>query len=360
MSNILVTGAAGFIGSNYVFNHIETKPDDTIIVLDALTYASTIETIKCLIDSNKIIFVHGNILDESLVNSLIEKYSIDTIVHFAAESHVDRSIEGPDTFIKTNIDGTHNLLKASRKYFIKDGKCNGHFHHISTDEVYGTLSLSDPAFKESNPYRPNSPYSASKAASDCLVRAYVHTYGLNATVTNCSNNYGPRQFPEKLIPLCITNLLDGKEVPVYGDGKQIRDWLFVMDHARAIDLALDKNVHEGTWNIGGRAELTNLQVIDTICQKLDELFKKDLNLAKRFSNAAPAKGKSCKDMIVHVQDRPGHDRRYAIDPTHAEHDLGFKPSLDFAKGIELTILWYIDNESWWRPLKDRVKDFTNR
>lgn len=360
MSNLLVTGAAGFIGSNYVFYHRDLRPDDTIVVLDALTYASTIETIKPLIGTKNFYFEHGDILDELKVNSIMELYKIDTIVHFAAESHVDRSIAGPDAFIKTNVEGTHNLLKAARKYFIKDNVCTGHFHHISTDEVYGTLAPEDPAFKESNPFRPNSPYSASKAASDCLVRAYVHTYGLNATVTNCSNNYGPRQFPEKLIPLCITNLLDGLNVPVYGDGRQIRDWLFVEDHARAIDLAIDSRAHEGTWNIGGRAELTNLEVIHTICDRLDDMLKSDSALVERFAKSAIACGKSSRDLIVHVTDRPGHDRRYAIDPTFANDDLKFKPSLDFARGIELTIRWYIDNENWWRPLKNRLMDFSSR
>ena len=360
MANLLVTGGAGFIGSNYVFYHLKNFPEDNVVVLDALTYAGCRETLDPLNDNPHFTFVKGDILDEGLVVSLIEKYKIDVIVHFAAESHVDRSISGPDAFIKTNIEGTYCLLKAAYKMWVKDGVCHGHFHHISTDEVFGTLSLTDPPFSEENPYRPNSPYSASKASSDCLVRAFVHTYGLKATITNCSNNYGPRQFPEKLIPLVITNLLTGMEVPVYGDGKQIRDWLFVDDHCRAIDAAILSGQSDKTWNIGGRAELTNLEVVNTVCECIDEEFKEDSSLKDRYPSAYPAKGMSCKKAIVHVTDRPGHDRRYAIDPRKAEAELNFKPSLTFKEGIKLTLLWYLNNDKWWRELKKRTKDFSVR
>ena len=360
MANVLVTGGAGFIGSNYVFYHLQHATADNVVVLDALTYAGCRATLDPLNEDPRFTFVKGDILDEDLVVSLIEKHKIDVIVHFAAESHVDRSISGPDAFIKTNIEGTYSLLKAAAKMWIKDGKCYGHFHHISTDEVFGTLELTDPPFAEDNPYRPNSPYSASKASSDCLVRAFVHTYGLKATITNCSNNYGPRQFPEKLIPLVISNLLCGKEVPVYGDGKQIRDWLYVEDHCRAIDAAIESGKNDQTWNIGGRAELTNLEVVNTVCACIDEIFNLDKSLKERFPFAYPSQGKSCVEAIVHVTDRPGHDRRYAINPQKAEKELGFKPSLTFKEGIRQTLIWYLANDSWWQELKKRTQDFTKR
>lgn len=360
MANILVTGGAGFIGANYVFYHMKHHSEDLIVVYDALTYASNLKSLDSLQGNVNFCFVKGNILDYDLLVETMQKHKIDTIVHFAAESHVDRSIKTPDAFIKTNIEGTYNLLKAAYALWVRDGVCHGHFHHISTDEVFGTLSLEDNAFNENTPYKPNSPYSASKAASDHLVRAFVHTYNLEATITNCSNNYGPYQFPEKLIPLAITNLLDGKKVPIYGDGKQIRDWLYVEDHARAIDLVLQAKLNDKTFNIGGRAEKTNLEVVLAICESIDSLFAQNAAYKEQYPQAPCANGKSCSEFIYHVQDRPGHDRRYAIDPSLSEKELGFKPSLDFKKGILTTVKWYLDNESWWRDLKARTIDFSSR
>lgn len=360
MANILVTGGAGFIGTNYVFYHMQHYPEDKVVVYDALTYASCLASLEPLQSNKNFIFVKGDILDSELVKETMINHQVDTIVHFAAESHVDRSIIGPDAFIKTNIEGTYSLLKVAKELWIKDGVCHGHFHHISTDEVFGTLSLNDPPFSETTPYRPNSPYSASKASSDLLVRAFVHTYGLHASITNCSNNYGPYQFPEKLIPLAVTNLLEGKKVPIYGDGKQIRDWLFVEDHARAIDMIIDKNITDKTYNIGGRAEKTNLEVLATICKVMDEIFAENSKYQTIYPNAPYAKGQSASEFLYHVTDRPGHDRRYAINPELAERELGFKPSLNFEEGIKKTILWYMDNKNWWCPLKERLLDFTTR
>lgn len=357
MASLLVTGGAGFIGSNFVYHHHAVKPSDTIVVLDALTYAGCRETLDAVVDDKSVIFVKGSILDADLVRELMERYSIDTVVHFAAESHVDRSIVGPDAFIKTNIEGTYTLLKAARERFTEK-KLGGHFHHISTDEVFGTLSPDDHPFTEENPYRPNSPYAASKASSDCLVRAFVHTYGLEATVTNCSNNYGPRQFPEKLMPLAITNLLDGKSVPIYGDGAQIRDWLYVEDHCRAIEMCLERGESGRTYNIGGRAEKTNLEVVRTLCRAVDAAFAADPSLKERYPDCPAARGVSTLESLVHVQDRPGHDRRYAIDPSFAEGALGFKPAQSFESGMADTVHWYLENEAWWRMLKGRRIDFT--
>ncbi len=357
MARLMVTGGAGFIGSNNVFHHLAASSDE-VVVYDALTYAGCRETLDPLKDNPRLHFVHADILDRAAIDRTIEEYGIDTIVHFAAESHVDRSIAAPDAFIRTNIGGTFNLLEAARKYFIQRG--SGHFHHVSTDEVYGTLAPEDPAFTEDTPYRPNSPYAASKAGSDHLVRAYVKTYGLEATLPNCSNNYGPRPFPEKLIPFAISVLLDGGKVPVYGDGKQVRDWLYVEDHCRAIDLAIASGIRGGCWNIGGRTELNNLTVIRTICDELDAAFNRDESLAERFPKAPPVQGKSCRDFIEHVTDRPGHDRRYAINPTRAERELGFAPAYNFADGIRSTVAWYLDHEQWWRALQGRIIDFRRR
>lgn len=350
MSNILVTGGAGFIGSNYVYYHIKNNPNDKIIVLDSLTYAGCKDFLSELKDNNNFTFIQGDITDKKLLRYIFNDFNILKVINFAAETHVDNSIKNPEIFIKTNIEGTLALLLVAKEFWIKDQICYGHFHHISTDEVYGTLGLDDLSFTENNQYKPNSPYSASKAAADHLVRAFVKTYGLNATITNCSNNYGPRQFPEKLIPLTITSLLLGKNIPIYGDGKQIRDWLFVDDHAKAIDLILNSNFKEGHWNIGGKNELTNIVVVKTICDLLDLLFKNNIDLKNKFPKCPPALGQSCHSKITFVADRPGHDRRYSIDPSLAEKELGFRPSTEFNDGILITINWYLENYEWWSKL----------
>ncbi len=354
MPKLLVTGGAGFIGTNFVYYWVSQYPQDTVCVLDALTYAGNIESLAPLIKDNRIQFVEGNICDQALVEKLLRELQIDTIVHFAAESHVDRSISGPDAFVETNVIGTHALLKAARQVWLLEGRCPQHrFHHISTDEVFGSLEAHDPAFSENNQYQPNSPYSASKAASDHLVRAYHHTFGLQVTTSNCSNNYGPYHFPEKLIPLCITNLLDGKTLPIYGDGKNIRDWLFVDDHCRGIDLILKNGRVGETYNIGGVNEWDNLALVKVLCQKMDAAFGTDTSLASRFPACPAAQGIACETRIQFVTDRAGHDRRYAICADKIGQELGYQPSLDFEEGLTRTIAWYLQNEHWWRPLLER-------
>ncbi|WP_018277494.1 dTDP-glucose 4,6-dehydratase [Teredinibacter turnerae] len=349
---LLVTGGAGFIGANFVHYWLETYPADRVIVLDALTYAGNPANLTAVESVENFRFVKGDILDQPLVEQLLRDNNVDTLVHFAAESHVDRSITGPDAFIETNIVGTHTLLKAAKKVWLDEGKCKeGHrFHHISTDEVYGTLGPNDPAFSETTPYAPNSPYSASKAASDHLVRSYLHTYGLEVTTSNCSNNYGPFHFPEKLIPLIITNILRDRKLPVYGDGKQIRDWLYVTDHARGIDLVLRKGVVGESYNIGGINEWANIDIVHLVCKLMNERFAASSALAERFPNARSAIAGNAADLIEFVTDRPGHDRRYAIDPTKANAELGYKPQESFDTGIAKTIDWYLDNQEWWSPL----------
>ena len=350
MKNLLITGGAGFIGSNFVHYWIN-RHDDQVTVLDALTYAGNRKSIEEHEDREDFSFVHGDICDEKLVNEIIDAGNIDTVIHFAAESHVDRSIHGPDPFINTNIVGTHCLLKAARDCWSRKGMLStGRFHHVSTDEVYGSLEPEEAAFEESRAYDPRSPYSASKAASDHLMRAYHHTYGLNITISNCSNNYGPYHFPEKLIPLAILNLLFGKSIPVYGDGANIRDWLYVEDHCRAIELILRDGKSGQTYNIGGRAEMTNMQVVELICRTVDDLFNDNPALKTRFPQSPPARGESSTSMITFVKDRPGHDRRYAMNIDKISSELGFLPGENFSSGIRKTVLWYIDNEQWWSPI----------
>ena len=351
MANLLVTGGAGFIGSNYVRQRRAERPDDVIVVLDALTYAGNRESLAGVPD---ITFVEGDIGDRELVDRLLADHQLDTIVHFAAESHVDRSISGPEAFVQTNVVGTHVLLQAARVAWLSGAKKPHRFHHVSTDEVYGTLEHDDPAFTEETPYRPNSPYSASKAGSDHLVRAYHHTYGLETTISNCSNNYGPYQFPEKLIPLFTLNALAGRPLPVYGDGMNVRDWLHVEDHCHGISLVVDKGRPGEVYNIGGGQELPNLRVIEDICRGVDAAFAADGSLAARFPEAAAARGAATRDLISYVTDRPGHDRRYAIDETKIRSELGYAAQRDFSTGFAETLAWLLGNEGWWRPLLDHA------
>ncbi|WP_444924266.1 dTDP-glucose 4,6-dehydratase [Microbulbifer sp. DLAB2-AF] len=350
MSNLLVTGGAGFIGANFIHYWMSTYPQDKVVVLDALTYAGNKANLESVAENANFYFCQGNICDTHLVETLLKENRIDTLVHFAAESHVDRSISGPDAFIETNIIGTHSLLKAAKKVWLDEGinKDNHRFHHVSTDEVYGTLGPEDPAFSETTPYAPNSPYSASKAASDHLVRAYHHTYGLKVTTSNCSNNYGPYHFPEKLIPLIITNILQNKPLPVYGDGQQIRDWLYVEDHAIGIDLVIKKGCLGECYNLGGINEWKNIDIVKLICNSINEEFIKDTKLADRFPQAKMAQQGRCGDLIKFVTDRAGHDRRYAIDPSKSLENLGYKPKFSFESGINKTIKWFLTNENWWK------------
>jgi dTDP-glucose 4,6-dehydratase len=353
MKKLLVTGAAGFIGSNFVHYWREQYPDDHIVVLDALTYAGNKNNLTALLGQPGFEFVQGSITDQQLVASLLKEKAIDTIVHFAAESHVDRSITGPGAFIDTNINGTYCLLQAAREYWLADGDAKPHhFHHVSTDEVYGTLAADDPAFSESTPYAPNSPYAASKAASDHLVRAYHHTYGMNVTTSNCSNNYGPYHFPEKLIPLCLLNILAGKPLPIYGNGKQIRDWLYVDDHSRGIDLIISRGRSGETYNIGGNNEWANIDVVKLLCKLVNDSFAADATLAQRFPDSPCANGESAETLITFVADRPGHDVRYAIDATKITGEIGYQPKEDFDSGLRKTVDWYLNNEAWWRAIQD--------
>jgi dTDP-glucose 4,6-dehydratase len=358
MAKLLVTGGAGFIGANFVRHWREARPQDLVVVVDALTYAGNAANLAGI----EIEFERGDIRDTALVKSLIGTHEIDTIVHFAAESHVDRSIDGPDAFIDTNVVGTHSLLKAAKAMWLDTGSGRPHrFHHISTDEVYGSLGPDSPAFAETTPYAPNSPYSASKAASDHLVRAYHHTFGLQTSTTNCSNNYGPYQFPEKLIPLFLINCLTGKPLPIYGDGMNVRDWLHVEDHVAGIALVLDRGRVGETYNIGGGEELPNLAVIDAICTGVDRAFAADPGLAARFPAAPAAAGLPSASLKTFVGDRPGHDRRYAIDERKIRSELGYVPAWSFEQGLAETVAWYLANESWWRGVMDgSYRDWVNR
>ena len=374
MRTLLVTGGAGFIGANFVHYWMKQYINDKVIVLDALTYAGNLTNLDAVKDHPNFTFVHGDILNTELVEELLHHHTVDTLVHFAAESHVDRSISGPDAFLETNILGTHSLLKAAKKVWLdedllneKEGSGKEHrFHHVSTDEVYGTLSLDDPAFSEATAYAPNSPYAASKAASDHLVRAYHETYGLKTTISNCSNNYGPFHFPEKLIPLVIINILHNKALPIYGDGKQIRDWLYVEDHARGIELVLNKGRIGENYNIGGNNEWQNIDIVNLVCELMDEAFAENaetlkrlnavtaqaVTLKQRFPTALNAIAGHSKALIEHVKDRLGHDRRYAIDATKTRNELGYEPQESFETGIRKTVQWYLNNEAWWQAVMD--------
>jgi dTDP-glucose 4,6-dehydratase len=344
MKNILVTGGAGFIGSNFCHYWAEKYPEDKLIILDMLTYAGHRENIAALESSEKFLFVQGDIGDQALVETIFENHQVNRVVHFAAESHVDRSILGPDAFLQTNIMGTHTLLKVAKRFWIDAGVESHHFHHVSTDEVYGSLSESAPAFTESTPFAPNSPYSASKAASDHLVRAYHHTYGLKVTTSNCSNNYGPYQDNEKLIPLIIQNILQGKSLPIYGDGKNIRDWLYVEDHCRAIDLILQKGRVGEVYNVGGENEWRNIDIVNLICSLVDKALGENPQLLTQIPDTPCAKGGEAKSLITFVKDRPGHDRRYAINPAKCHSELGYRPVESFETGIVKTINWVLHNQ----------------
>jgi dTDP-glucose 4,6-dehydratase len=332
MQNILVTGGAGFIGANFVRYLLKAEPQAKIVNLDLLTYAGSLENLKDLPDPDRHVFVQGDICEAELVASLFREHQIDTVIHFAAESHVDRSILGPAPFVRTNVMGTFTLLETAKQAWAESGGMSGRrFHHVSTDEVFGSLSPTDPAFSETTPYDPRSPYSASKASSDHMVRAYFHTYGLPVTITNCSNNYGPFQFPEKLIPLMVLNAVRGKPLPIYGDGKQIRDWLYVEDHCEAIYCVAKDGKPGETYNVGGGNQPYNIDLVTEICAVLDELQP----------DSAPHVA-----LMTHVTDRPGHDRRYAMDITKIRRELGWTPRHDIESGLRETVQWYLKNTDW--------------
>jgi dTDP-glucose 4,6-dehydratase len=336
--NILVTGGAGFIGSNFIRYIQKESPNTIIFNLDLLTYAGSLENLKNLPKPENHHFIKGDICNQDLVENLLRENKIETIVHFAAESHVDRSLEGPSAFVQTNILGTFSLLEAARKVWIEENKMDNsqiHFHHISTDEVYGTLAPDDPAFHETTPYAPNSPYAASKASSDHLVRSYYHSFGLPITISNCSNNYGPYQFPEKLIPLMILNAITGRPLPIYGDGMQIRDWLYVEDHCEAIWKIIQEGKVGESYNIGGENQPPNLEIVKTICKILDE---KDLP------------HKPHEDLITYVKDRPGHDRRYAMNIEKIYRELDWQPKYDLEEGLKKTVEWYLENTDWLQAI----------
>jgi dTDP-glucose 4,6-dehydratase len=345
MNHVLVTGGAGFIGSNFVHFLLAKEPEWRVINLDALTYAGSLENLKGLPDPDRHTFVQGNICDPDTMDALLRQYSVDTIVHFAAESHVDRSISGPKPFIDTNVVGTFTLLEAARRFWLDEKgstRAGVRFHHVSTDEVYGSLGPHDPPFSESTPYAPNSPYAASKAASDHLVRSYAHTYGLPVSISNCSNNYGPRQFPEKLIPLMILNALTGGKLPVYGDGQQIRDWLFVEDHCEAIwSILVNGRVGE-TYNIGGGNQPANLSLVETICGLLDALQPSSPFLPHR-------------QLIHFVADRPGHDRRYAMNTAKIQAELGWQARHTLENGLRETVQWYLSNPEWVLAIREQIQ-----
>ena len=343
---ILITGGAGFIGSNFVHHWCKTYPGDRVVVLDALTYAGNRQTLASLEAEGAIKFVQGDICDRALIDNLLESEDINTVAHFAAESHVDRSILGPGAFVQTNVVGTFTLLEAFRQHWNqKDYPQSYRFLHVSTDEVYGSLEADDPAFTETTPYTPNSPYSASKAGSDHLARAYFHTYRMPTMITNCSNNYGPFHFPEKLIPLMCINILLGKPLPVYGDGQNIRDWLYVEDHCRALDVVINRGVPGETYNVGGNNEVKNIDLVEQLCELMDELAP-DLPV------------RPAKKLITFVKDRAGHDRRYAIDASKIERELGWTPQETVEGGLRRTVQWYLANQDWWQPLlSDEYKNY---
>jgi dTDP-glucose 4,6-dehydratase len=351
MQSVLITGGAGFIGQNLVHAWHAARPADRLVVVDAMTYAANIRSLEPLIGDGRILFVKGDIRDAALMRRLFDEHKFIRVVHLAAESHVDRSIADPEAFLQTNVLGTFTLLQAALDGWRSDGMIDrARFLHVSTDEVYGSLQPADPAFSESSPYRPNSPYAASKAASDHLVRAFVATYGLPALITNCSNNYGPYQHPEKLIPLMIIHALEGKPLPIYGDGSNVRDWLHVSDHCDALIAVVERGRVGETYNVGGGNEHNNRDVVGLICDALDRAFAADSKLASRFSSCPAASGNSCRSLVTYVTDRPGHDHRYAIDATKLFRELGNRCSVGFETGLGQTVQWYLDHEDWWRDV----------
>ncbi len=349
MSTLLVTGGAGFIGANFVSYWRRSRPADRIVVLDALTYAGNLSSLAALCDDQACRFVHGDICDAALVEELFEKFDFETVVHFAAESHVDRSIHASQAFTRTNVQRTHTLLDAALAAWTSSF-AGRRFHHVSTDEVFGSLGPDDPPFTELSRYDPKSPYAASKA-SDFLVRSYAHTHRLPVTITNCSNNYGPYQFPEKLIPLMIVNALAGQSLPIYGDGLNVRDWLYVEDHCAGIALVVQRGRLGDTYNIGGGGEMANIDLVRLLCDEIDRRFAGDKTIAARFPRCPAANGGSTCELMTFVKDRPGHDRRYAICADKLARELSFKAATSFADGLGRTIDWYLSNEPWWRAVQ---------
>ena len=348
MANLLITGGAGFIGSHFTDYWLRNHGDDRVIVLDALTYAGNLRNLEAHVAQPRFRFVHGDILDQPLVESLLHEEHIDTVVHFAAESHVDRSIADADAFITTNIVGTHSLLKAARRVWLGGARSTPHrFHHVSTDEVYGSLAADDPPVNETSAYAPNSPYAASKAAADHLVRAYGRTHRLPVTTSNCSNNYGPRQLPEKLIPLVIVNALRGRPIPLYGDGGNLRDWLHVQDHCRGIGLVLQQGAPGEVYHLGGGETAANRDLVRRLCLLIDQQFEADSTLASRYPDAPPANRASCESLVRHVPDRPGHDWRYAVSGKKAKQCLGFEPCTGLDQGLAEAVAWYLGHPEWW-------------
>ena len=347
---LLVTGAAGFIGSNFIHYWLKTYCESNIIALDSLTYAGNLRNLPD--DNQSLEFIHADICNTDTIEKILSDQCIDTIVHFAAETHVDRSIRNPDKFINTNIVGTHSLLKAAKHVWLDNSKLpTAHrFQHISTDEVYGSLDFNEPAFKENTPYAPSSPYAASKAAADHLVSSYQNTYQLNTVISVCSNNYGPYQYPEKLIPLTLVNILHGKPIPIYGHGLNVRDWLYVDDHCRGIDLCIKRGREGETYNIGGGEEHSNINIVIMLCKVIDELFSRKPEMKLQYRECPAAKNIACKSLITYVTNRPGHDNRYAINETKIQQELGHNPKQDFTSGIQKTIQWYLNNSNWWQAI----------
>lgn len=345
MKSLLITGGAGFIGANFSNYWLRKYPEDRVIVLDCLSYAGKADYLKNNMDNPQFEFIKADILNGRLVKTVLKEKKVDTIVHFAAESHVDRSIDYPEKFVSTNIVGTHTLLMAAAEIWLQNGKTPHRFHHVSTDEVYGSLQPQDPESSETTPYAPNSPYAASKAASDHLVNAYHRTYGLNITISNCSNNFGPFQFAEKLIPKTITDILHGRPITVYGNGMNIRDWLYVEDHCYGIDLILQKGEIGETYNIGANNEIANLDLVNIICRSMDKKFEMKKGLKEEFPLSPGSKGERSETLIEFVKDRPGHDWRYALCVDKIKKDLGFSPLHVFSKSLDQTIDWYIYHES---------------
>jgi len=350
MSTLLVTGGAGFIGANFAAYWRRSQPADRIVIFDALTYAGNFDSVAPLCNDQACKFVRGDICDAAAVQALFRKYDFDTVVHFAAESHVDRSIHASQVFTRTNVQGTHILLDAALAAW-KSSFAGRRFHHISTDEVFGSLGADEAPWTELSRYDPKSPYAASKAASDFLVRSYAHTHGLPVTITNCSNNYGPYQFPEKLIPLMIVNALTGAKLPIYGDGGNIRDWLYVEDHCAAIALVLQRGRLGETYNVGGGRQMRNIELIGLLCDTIDRRFAEDRGLVARFPDCPAANGERTRALMTFVKDRPGHDRRYAICADKLAQEVGFDAATSLADGLARTIDWYLANETWWRRIQ---------